>query len=719
MKTLLERIVVNFLGKPKEPPVAPKKTLLEQITEEFLSEEKIKAVKIGTDGGSDRIVWFGSKDSLDKKKEKGTHRDFKTDGSDDDLPGGRKKKKGDKKEPKDTKDEPSPEEKEKEVQAAVDAVDREKENQGYDQTWLKNQVAGIKGGPTSGLLNELATVDERIVGPAEEALDKFLEGETAEEKLADLTGDDNYEAAVQAVCDHLEADENFMDSALATATVSRKKDKPGKGSDYKKDKQGGSVLKTPSKARICKIAGSIVANRLLILDAEAKHGWDTKATTSERYIGSDDDLERAVEQVDSFAEEHDCKSETPAVLVTPRGTRIPFCKDGEPNTITYRDKDGNVLEDTVAHVVKYHIEHSGAGENAGDTFILSENGMKPGELMLHNISNKMSLDDQLAHSSPEQDLQKRLTEIDKLEQEGTLKPKQAEQAREIMREGAEARAESDKKLATSTQPAARVLLDKTSGNDAKSKARMAQLEYAFETGLVPTRPDCKPGDDCWRKPNKQEGAINDKRRNQIKKFPCEDNPKKKGFGCWMTAMQNQENMRKTKKTGEAKGPTADDRKIMQRLASRFNPHWDDEGLDVPSKIAEARTDWITADEAEHAALQKIKVEHTMTWTNAEGEPESKQIKLGLGDKVLAEEIATSIHYHFADENYEDTILSDTSVTNNGGTVVTGDVLRDCLGVDNKSQFLAGVRRGETRQITDDGTPEGNVTGELIQHVALV
>ena len=39
MKTLLERIVVNFLRKPKEPPVAPKKTLLEQITEEFVREE--------------------------------------------------------------------------------------------------------------------------------------------------------------------------------------------------------------------------------------------------------------------------------------------------------------------------------------------------------------------------------------------------------------------------------------------------------------------------------------------------------------------------------------------------------------------------------------------------------------------------------------------------------------------------------------------------------
>ena len=38
MKTLLERIVVNFLRKPKEPPVAPKKTLLERITVEFLGE---------------------------------------------------------------------------------------------------------------------------------------------------------------------------------------------------------------------------------------------------------------------------------------------------------------------------------------------------------------------------------------------------------------------------------------------------------------------------------------------------------------------------------------------------------------------------------------------------------------------------------------------------------------------------------------------------------
>jgi hypothetical protein len=45
MKTLLERIVVNFLRKPKEPPVVPKKTLLERIAVEFLGEEDSPATQ--------------------------------------------------------------------------------------------------------------------------------------------------------------------------------------------------------------------------------------------------------------------------------------------------------------------------------------------------------------------------------------------------------------------------------------------------------------------------------------------------------------------------------------------------------------------------------------------------------------------------------------------------------------------------------------------------
>ena len=56
MKTLLERIVVNFLAKSKEPSVAPKKTLLEQITEEFLSEEESGATQQAKEKG---LKWMG------------------------------------------------------------------------------------------------------------------------------------------------------------------------------------------------------------------------------------------------------------------------------------------------------------------------------------------------------------------------------------------------------------------------------------------------------------------------------------------------------------------------------------------------------------------------------------------------------------------------------------------------------------------------------------
>ena len=50
----------------------------------------------------------------------------------------------------------------------------------------------------------------------------------------------------------------------------------------------------------------------------------------------------------------------------------------------------------------------------------------------------------------------------------------------------------------------------------------------------------------------------------------------------------------------------------------------------------------------------------------------------MGDLVLAEEVAEMVHYHFADDDYEDQILKETSMTNNGGTNVDGKTLKKCL-----------------------------------------
>ena len=64
MKTLLERIVVNFLAKSKEPSVAPKKTLLEQITEEFLAEQDRDLSLYAYDTKNNRLQKYGSASML-------------------------------------------------------------------------------------------------------------------------------------------------------------------------------------------------------------------------------------------------------------------------------------------------------------------------------------------------------------------------------------------------------------------------------------------------------------------------------------------------------------------------------------------------------------------------------------------------------------------------------------------------------------------------------
>ena len=114
MKTLLERIVVNFLAKSKEPSVAPKKTLLEQITEEFLAEQDrdlslYAYSKTGGRGGKGQLIKYGSAETAADDirtnpdryppEQAPDHVKAALDGEDD----GEEKEKGDKKEPKDTR----------------------------------------------------------------------------------------------------------------------------------------------------------------------------------------------------------------------------------------------------------------------------------------------------------------------------------------------------------------------------------------------------------------------------------------------------------------------------------------------------------------------------------------------------------------------------------------------------------------------------------------
>ena len=141
---------------------------------------------------------------------------------------------------------------------------------------------------------------------------------------------DNYEKAVDTVVEDLLNNKDFMESDLAKKSVL----------SHNKD----GTLKSTSKAKLKRIAGTIVGNKKAILQAEEKHNWDSNLTETDRYIGSDNQLQDAADHVSDFVK----RNGKDAVLLTRQGSRIPFFKeDGTPNRMKYKNKKGEIVEGTI------------------------------------------------------------------------------------------------------------------------------------------------------------------------------------------------------------------------------------------------------------------------------------------------------------------------------------------------------------------------------------
>jgi len=546
-----------------------------------------------------------------------------------------------------------------------------------DKVFKTEKVKGIKGGTSSGLLNEAVSVNTGIVNEAESKLDSngiIDKNKSAADNLNSLN--ENYDKSIDIIVESLENDPDFLDSPLYKKTVGKQK--------------GSKRIESMRK-----IAGSVAGNKKMILEAEAKHGWDSNKTDTERFIGSDNDLERAANKVNDFVK----KTGKNGYLLTPTGKKIPFYnKDGSPKLIEHENKEGELVKGTIEEVVKHQIIHSGGGKNAGDTISLSTNEGDPNGIIFHNVSNKTSTGDQIAHSTPKQDREKKTAVIDKLTKDNKLTKNQADDATEIIKEAETKKLESDKQLHRVSEKPAQTLKDEM----ANDKTFKKQVEHSFNNDKVPNKklsndpnwPDAN-NPDHWRGPKRGEGINKDRQQAIIDKHV--------GLDGFIDYMQNQDDSQ----------PNGEERKIMQRLCSRFKHK---EGLDVEKKIGALRQEWVNADEEEHKKLNKTKLEHKIEYKDKDGNDKEIKMEIGMGDKLQAEEIMGMCHFHFADDDFKDVILKDTSITNNGGTNVTGKILKDCLGIDNKSQFLGGLKRGETRVQQDSSK---NVTGLVIQEYALV
>ena len=100
-----------------------------------------------------------------------------------------------------------------------------------------------------------------------------------------------------------------------------------------------------------------------------------------------------------------------------------------------------------------------------------------------------------------------------------------------------------------------------------------------------------------------------------------------------------------------------------------------------------------------------------------------EIKEGLGISMEANEAERAFHLKMMDyppKEYEEgnpeSLMGASLDVNMGGNIVNGEVLRDCLGVENTDEFKEKFRLVEEEKITTDNA--GNVTGKVVFVYAL-
>ena len=131
-----------------------------------------------------------------------------------------------------------------------------------------------------------------------------------------------------------------------------------------------------------------------------------------------------------------------------------------------------------------------------------------------------------------------------------------------------------------------------------------------------------------------------------------------------------------------------------------------DGIDVKRLISEER--------AEVVNLQRERIEKLNTTANIDVDG----VSVPLGRMMEAEETIRGFHLTLMDyppKDYVDgepsSMVGSSLDINMGGTTVTGDVLRGCIGVSNTTEFKQKFRLKEAEELVTD--KEGNVTGKTV------
>jgi len=319
----------------------------------------------------------------------------------------------------------------------------------------------------------------------------------------------------------------------------------------------------------------------------------------------------------------------------------------------------------------------GGGENPSDTATFVKD--KDGNLLIQFHSDKTTTNDIQDNSTLAQEGENYKDSIDKNK---NLSPKQKEKAKKIVDDYSDRINEIEKNYNNQATPIAN---------------RLEELPIEDQVKII-------ENDKGTLKKNIDEALFGKggKLKPQYEKYLDGRNPED------LTTQEKYEIIRKVVANGEGKG---NDVKVVNKVGlglQKENP--DIEGIDVKKNLSEQREKVVK--------LQRERVDKLNKETvDVDG------VEVGVGTLMEAEESIRGFHLTLMDyppKGYEEgnpgSMIGSALDINMGGTIVNGEVLRNCLGVKNTTEFKQKFKLEESETIVKDA--QGNVTGKVVYTYAI-
>jgi len=314
----------------------------------------------------------------------------------------------------------------------------------------------------------------------------------------------------------------------------------------------------------------------------------------------------------------------------------------------------------------------GGGENPSDTATFVKD--KDGNLLIQFHSDKTTTNDIQDNSTLAQEGENYKDSIEKNE---NLSPKQKEKAKKIVDDYSNQIAEIEENYNNQATPIAN---------------RLEELPIEDQVKII-------ENDKGTLKKNLDEALFGKggKLKPQYEKYLDGRNPED------LTTQEKYEIIRKVVANGEGKG---NDVKVVNKVGLQLqkeNP--DIEGIDVKKNLSEQREKVVK--------LQRERVDKLNEETvDVDG------VEVGVGTLMEAEESIRGFHLTLMDyppKGYEKgkpgSMVGSALDVNMGGNIVNGEVLRNCLGVKNTTEFKQKFKLEESETIVKDA--QGNVTGKVV------